>query len=298
MSKNKTAQINISSSYAEYINYLEIKNKADSTIADYSAKALKLINYVIQNDIDILTIEHIESYLAKNKKKNISNNTYAKFVNCSRIFLSFLYDRGYVDTDIAKKIETVKKIDSIERVVLFDNEIGRIVDYIKNRSYKIIENLRDLIVFYFGINCGLRRQEIINLNWNDLKTDEDCRPYINILESKGRKSRIVYLSDNLYDLIKNYRKAARKYTGALIRGDFGKRITKTSLQNILKRIYKESGVYKKNLNIHSLRHTYAERLRKNNTDIATISTLLGHSRLDTTMAYFHVNREDLRNAIL
>ena len=81
-------KINISSSYAEYKTHLEIKNKADSTIADYSAKALKLIKYIIQNEIDILTIEHIESYLAKNKKKNISNNTYAKFVFSIRICLN------------------------------------------------------------------------------------------------------------------------------------------------------------------------------------------------------------------
>jgi len=108
----------------------------------------------------------------------------------------------------------------------------------------------------------------------------------------------VYLSDNLYDFIKNYRKAIKKYTGAIVRGDYGKRLAKTSLQNIIRRIYRQSGIYKKNLNIHSLRHTYAERQRKKGTDIATISTLLGHSRLDTTMAYFHVNREDLKNAVL
>lgn len=168
----------------------------------------------------------------------------------------------------------------------------------KSRGSKEIENLRDLIVFYLGINCGLRRQEIINLNWNDLELDEGNNPFLKIIESKGRKSRIVYISGNLYDLIRSYRKASKRYTGALMRGNYGKRLSKTSLQNILKRVYKDSGVYKKGLNIHSLRHTYAERLRKNNTDIATISTLLGHSRLDTTMTYFHVNRENLIRAVL
>lgn len=293
-------KINISSSYAEYRNYLKIKNKADSTIADYSAKALKLINYLIRNDIDSckLNIKHIENYLAKNKIKTISNNTYAKFVNCTRLFLSFLHDRGYLETDIAKKIEPVKKIASIERVILFENEIKKIEDYIRRREYKEIYNLRDIIIFYLGINCGLRRQEIINLNCSDIELDEGNNPFLKVIESKGKKSRIVYISSSLFSLIKKYKRMSRKYKGALIRGNFGKRITKQSLQNILKRIYKESGVYKKGLNIHSLRHTYAERLRKNKTDVATISTLLGHSRLDTTMAYFHVNRQDLISAVL
>lgn len=293
-------RINISSAYTEYKNYLEIKNKSVATIKDYSAKALKLINYIIRNNINPykLDIKHIESYLAKNKKKSISNNTYAKFVNCTRLFLSFLHDRDYLKTDISKKIEPVKKIASIERVILFENEIKRIEDYISSRKFKDIYNLRDLIIFYLGVNCGLRRQEIINLNCSDIELDEENNPFLKVIESKGKKSRIVYISDSLFSLIKKYKKMSRKYKGALVRGNFGKRITKQSLQNILKRMYKQSRVYKKGLNIHSLRHTYAERLRKNKTDIATISTLLGHSRLDTTMAYFHVNRQDLIRAVL
>lgn len=296
----KITRINISSSFAEYKNYLEIKNKSEATIRDYLAIALKLINHLIKNDIDSykLDIEHIESYLAKNRNKNTSNNTYAKFVNITRIFLGFLYDREYLKNDVAKKIEPVKKVASIERVILFENEIRNIEYYINNRKFKEIENLRDLIIFYLGINCGLRRQEIINLNWNDIEIDEEGRQYLKILQSKGRKSRIVYISENLFELLKKYKKISRKYIGALVRGDYGRRIAKTSLQNIIKRIYRQSGVYKKNLNIHSLRHTYAERQRKKGTDIATISTLLGHSRLDTTMAYFHVNRQDLKNAVL
>jgi len=293
-------KMNISTSYAEYRDHLKIKNKADSTIADYSANALKLINYLIQNDIDPykLNIKHIEGYLSKSRKKRLSGNTYAKFVNCTRMFLGFLYDRGYIKEDIAKKIDPVKKVQTIERVILFKEEIKRVEDYIKNRKSREVYNLRDLIIFYLGINCGLRRQEIINLNWNDLELDEKGNPYIKIIKSKGKKSRIVYISYTLYDLIKGYRKRLRRYKGAMIRGNYGKRITKQSLQNITGRIYKRSGVYKKGLNIHSLRHTYAERQRKKGTDIATISTLLGHSRLDTTMAYFHVNRDDLISAVL
>jgi len=214
------------------------------------------------------------------------------------MFLGFLYDRGYIKDDITEKIEPVKKVQTIERVILFKKEINKIEDYIKNRDSKEIYNLRDLIIFYLGISCGLRRQEMINLNWNDIELDEKGNTYIKVIKSKGKKSRVVYISHNLYDLIKDYRKELRRYKGAVIRGNYGKRITKQSLQNTIKRIYKRSGVYKKGLNIHSLRHTYAERQRKRGTDIATISTLLGHSRLDTTMAYFHVDRDDLISAVL
>lgn len=63
-------------------------------------------------------------------------------------------------------------------------------------------------------------------------------------------------------------------------------------------MYKESGIYRKNLTIHSLRHTYAERLRRKGIDVATISKLMGHSSLETTAIYLHSNKEDFKRAVL
>ena len=69
-------------------------------------------------------------------------------------------------------------------------------------------------------------------------------------------------------------------------------------QDIVSRIFKESKTYRENLTIHSLRHTYAERLRRKGTDISTISKLLGHSSLETTAIYLHSNKEDFKRAVL
>ena len=157
------------------------------------------------------------------------------------------------------------------------------------------ENLRDKIIFSLGIDCGLRRQEFINLNWEDINLKENS---INIKNSKGKKNRIVYFNKKLRELLYLYRKLNGKYINALIRGAHGKRITKCSLQNIISRIFKESKTYRKNLTLHSLRHTYAERLRRKGIDLPTISKLLGHSRLDTTDIYLHVNKDDFKMAVL
>jgi len=168
--------------------------------------------------------------------------------------------------------------------------------YLSRRKEKYRnENLRDRIIISLGIDCGLRRQEFINLNWEDINFDENS---INIKNSKGRKNRIVYFNKELKELLCLYRKLSGKYISGLIRGAHGKRITKCSLQNIISRIFKESKTYRKNLTLHSLRHTYAERLRRKGVDLPTISKLLGHSRLDTTDIYLHVNKDDFKMAVL
>jgi site-specific recombinase XerD len=184
----------------------------------------------------------IDKYLSLVKSRNLSNNTYAKLVNCIKSFLKFLYGREYIGKDFSFLIKIPKKVASIKEY-LSDMDIENIRNYLSRRKEKYRnENLRDKIIFYLGVECGLRRQEFINLNWEDINFDEGS---INIKNSKGRKNRVIYFNSNLRELLSLYRKISGKYVSALIRGAHGKRITKCSLQNIISRIFKESKTYRK-----------------------------------------------------
>ena len=63
-------------------------------------------------------------------------------------------------------------------------------------------------------------------------------------------------------------------------------------------MYEGSGIYRQGLTIHTLRHTYAENLRKKKVDLKVIKTLLGHSSLATTDRYLHVSSADLKQAAI
>lgn len=237
----------------EYSTHLRSQNKADSTVKDYLGAAGKFILYMGKNKIEFesLTMSNIDNYLSFIGSRNISNNTYVKILNCVRSFLKFLYGRNYIDKDLASFIKVPPKIKPIKEE-LSDFDIKKIRNYLEGRkeNYKN-ENLRDLIIFSLGIDCGLRRQEFINLNWEDINFKEKS---ISIKNSKGGKNRVVYFNSNLGELMHSYRKSSGKYINALIRGAHGKRLTKCSLQNIISRIFKESKTYRKNLTLHSLRH--------------------------------------------
>jgi len=281
----------------EYTIHLRSQNKADSTIKDYLNISVKFTSYLRKNrfNLESLNMSNIDKYLSLIRSKNISNNTYAKIVNCIRSFLRFLSSRDYIVKDFSSFINIPKKVTAIKEY-LSDMDIENIRNYLSKRKEKYRnENLRDSIIFSLGIDCGLRRQEFINLNWEDINFDENS---INIKNSKGRKNRVVYFNEDLRELLYLYRKLNGKYISALIRGSHGKRIKKCSLQNIISRIFKKSKTYRKNLTLHSLRHTYAERLRRKGIDLPTISKLLGHSRLDTTDIYLHVNKDDFKMAVL
>ncbi|GAI19317.1 unnamed protein product [marine sediment metagenome] len=192
-------------------------------------------------------------------------------------------------------LKTPKKVDK-KREVLTDDQIKKVENYLENRTEKYkYENLRDKIIFYLGIKCGLRKLEMIKLNWENINLDE-C--IIKIINSKGGKDRVVYFNGDLKELLENYRRLKGKYIGAVIRGKNGKRICSNTLQKSTRRLYRECGIYRSGLTIHSLRHTYAESLRKNKIDLPTIQTLLGHKSLETTAKYLHVTKDDLKKAIL
>lgn len=230
----------------EYIISLKSQNKADTTISDYAKTFKKFIKFMEEQGIDLkmITIKEIEEYLFKCNNSGISINTYIKLVNCLKGCLRFLYSRGYIIRDFAALIKTPAKVEPV-KAILSDMDIKKIESYLVSRkqNYKN-ENLRDGLIFYLGVDCGLRRQEIINLKWQDINFS-DCS--IDIKKSKGGKSRVVYFNDRLKGLLLAYRQATGKYIGAAVRGMHQKRITKCALQNIITRIYRETGLKKEAL---------------------------------------------------
>jgi len=99
---------------------------------------------------------------------------------------------------------------------------------------------------------------MIKLNWEDINFEDHK---IKILCSKGNKDRVVYFNGELKEIFTKCRKNTEAYKGAVVRGTFGKRISSCSLQRIVQRIYKESGVYRDGLTIHSLSYPNLNKIQ-------------------------------------
>lgn len=299
---------NISESAGDYTDYESIKlqyenklkaaGKAKITIKNYMVEVGKFLIFLQEgnHDLEILNSQILDNYLSKAKsERGLSRNPYSKLVVIIRGFLHFLYKSRIVQVDLADDLATPKKVRA-EREYLSESDIQMVEEYLNSKSenYKG-ENQRDIIIFYLGVYCGLRKSEIINLKWQDIDFNE-CK--IKILNSKGGKDRIVYFNGKLKGVLLKYRKTTKNYDGAVVHGNFGRRITSTALFNIVSKIFMQSGIYRKGLTIHSLRHSYAESLRKKKVDMNTIKALLGHSSLETTEAYLHTSPSDLKSAIM
>lgn len=152
-------------------------------------------------------------------------------------------------------------------------------------------NLKHRAMLSLIYACGLRRSEVINLRINDINSS---RGLVSIRQSKGKKDRLVPVSEKIIEILREYFKAYRP-TNYLFEGQgHGSQYGATSLESVLKAACKKAGI-KKPVTLHWLRHSYATHLLEAGTDIRYIQVLLGHSSSKTTEIYTHVSMGSLKN---
>jgi integrase/recombinase XerD len=164
--------------------------------------------------------------------------------------------------------------------VFSKDEVSRILNSVRNPKHKLL-----LWVIY---SCGLRRSEVTNIKIHDLDRE---RGILHIREGKGRIDRIVPVSGKVWEKIDEYviSYRPREY---LFEGQTGGRYSSESVYRVFKDALLKAGI-KKDVGVHSLRHSYATHLHESGLDIRYIQELLGHKSSRTTEIYTHVSRRNL-----
>ena len=155
---------------------------------------------------------------------------------------------------------------------------------------------RDFCILTIFLNCGLRISELANLDVQDIREDS-----LRVL-GKGNKERIVYINDACADAISDYlliRKSVPvNKERALFLSSRRKRISTSTIHNLVKKHLLAAGLDSTKYSSHKLRHTAATLMLKSGVDVRTLQELLGHEHLNTTQIYTHVENSSLRDAAM
>jgi site-specific recombinase XerD len=144
--------------------------------------------------------------------------------------------------------------------------------------------LKHRIVLTLIYSAGLRSQEAINLKLSDINFE---RKTIHIRQSKYKKDRIVPLSDYIAKGLIKYISAEHPHIWLFNGKEPDGRYSVKGLSWIIRENLKKTDI-KKDVSLHSLRHSYATHLLEDGVNIVTIKELLGHAHITTTMIYLHV----------
>jgi integrase/recombinase XerD len=160
--------------------------------------------------------------------------------------------------------------------VLNTEEIKHILAVTTNIKHKAI-----LMLIY---SAGLRISEAINLKIKDIDSQ---RMQIKVEQSKGKKDRYTLLSMKALTILRDYFRQYRPKEWLFEGIEGGNQYSVRSIQQIFKESVLRAGI-KKDVSVHTLRHSFATHLLENGTDIRYIQSLLGHESSKTTEIYTHI----------
>lgn len=285
-----------------FLKYLVIeKDSSPHTVVKYKADLTKLSSYIknncgIQNP-DMISICHLRQYLEYIKdSSNLSPTTVANKIAVIKSFFKYLHEQGIVSTNPANLIKMPRRNKKIPKF-LNDIELAKLLSAPnrakKKRTKKFI--LRDKLILNLLAFTGLRKSELLNLNWEDINLGSK---YLIVRNGKNKTDRIIPLHENVYNLLEKYLSGRLPLNcNALIIGERGRRLGINSLELIFKKYIKLSGLSGKGYSIHSLRHTFATRLLNKNVSLFRIKNLLGHKSIESTEIYLHTTGKDLADSI-
>lgn len=149
--------------------------------------------------------------------------------------------------------------------------------------------------------CGLRLSESLALQISDI---DATRRMIHVHRGKGAKDRFVPLPENTLYLLRRYWATHRNpvliFPALGRNGQKGATAKKpmaiTSVQGAFRRARYAAGINKRRVTVHTLRHCYATHLLEEGVNPRVVQKYMGHSSLETTMAYFHLTQKGLESA--
>lgn len=234
--------------------------------------------------IDKITENDLFVYLAKYKKERGVSNAYLD--NIRLVFSSFfgwLNAKGYISKNPTMGLEPIKVEKRIKKP-LSDEELEKL--------RRTCEQERDLALLEFLYSTGVRVSELVALNRQDI----DFYGKNVIVYGKGSKERETYLTATSCMHLKAYLDSRQDANEALFVSNKKpyERLTVAGVEGILKKLGKSAGVEK--VHPHRFRRTMATNALKKGMPLEEVKELLGHTKLDTTMIYCTVNKENVKHS--
>jgi len=204
--------------------------------------------------------------------------------NATMTGVRFLFRVTLRRHDLAAEIYHLKEPQKVPMILNADET---------KRLLAMTGSLRDRLMLSLGYGAGLRSSEILRLK---VKHIDSAQMVIRVEQSKGRKDRLVMLSPDMLDLLREWWKARPKGRDAniplqerLLFPSFtpGRPMTTRNLARQYQRTVRAAGIAK-TVTVHTLRHSFATHLFDRGVDIRTIQALLGHDKLETTARYTRV----------
>ncbi|MCB1106735.1 MAG: tyrosine recombinase XerC [Chlamydiia bacterium] len=271
-----------------FIHHMEVVNNAsEHTLRNYRLD-LKAFGAFAKGEA--LSKRLIRNYLAHLQIKGVSKRTVLRHLSSIRSFCKYLLKERKIKENPAAEVGSPKLDKPIPKALSY-GEVEQLFHMPDTEEYL---GLRDRCIMELFYSSGLRISELAVLNRGDF----DLRARSLRVKGKGKKERIVPITQNVAQWIKRYLDDLRRYEEgkphtqkdheAIFLNKWGKRLTTRSIDRLFKKYLQKSGLAGR-ITPHTIRHTIATHWLEKGMDLKTIQVLLGHASLGTTTIYTRVS---------
>ncbi|MCB9034261.1 MAG: tyrosine-type recombinase/integrase [Chitinophagales bacterium] len=221
-------------------------------------------------------------------------------VSALKSYYKFALKKSWIKTNPALKITTPKVAERLPKYIeekninhLLDGELDdTIKTNVTDDEFLLLRNKLIVDVFYA---TGIRREELINLSWNDILQSNIT--YQLKITGKGNKQRLIPISNTLYQELLAYQQAQTNYYNStanyIFLTDKGSQMYPNFVYRLIKKYLSMCSTAEKK-SPHVLRHSFATHMSNHGAKLNDIKELMGHASLASTQVYTHNTIEQLK----
>jgi site-specific recombinase XerD len=221
----------------------------------------------------------------------LSKPTVARKLAAIRTFYRYMVERGELRQNPADLVSSPRRGRKLPRS-LSRGDVTTLLERIPGGTAL---QLRDRALFELAYSCGLRSEEIVNIDVDAVDFDSE---ELRVL-GKGSKTRVVPIGEPAQAALQRYLEGGRPVLAggeperALFLSKSGRRLSPSDIRRRLETWLRHAGLAN-GVSPHALRHSFATHLLEGGADLRAIQELLGHASVSTTQVYTWVESGRLR----
>lgn len=266
---------------------------ADNTVQAYRRDIRRFYDWAGDRKPQKLTVGDLSGYASWLHEKSLAPASLARHLIALKMFYRYLQLEAITLDNPAELLGSQKLWQRIPQVLPLETIERMLLQPLTNKYCK--KRDRALLELLYATGC--RASEISNLKLRDVRLDEGhC-----ICRGKGDKERVVPLGARAVDAVRTYLNEERptlvgpgeEPSPYLLLSRRGKRIRRERIWELVKSYALQAGAHP-DVSPHTLRHSFATHLLAGGADLRIVQEMLGHSSIQTTQIYTHVDQTRLK----
>ena len=272
------------------------KRLSMNTVSAYEIDLSQFIDYLKDEYPDVVEGSQITKVILQNyiqvMSQTLAVSSTKRKIAALKGFFNWMVDEelicGNPFGSIRLRMKEPKRLPNTMSLV----EIKRVLKAVYDEKNSSTDFLywRDIAILEVLFGTGIRVQELCDLKYSDYDSKNGSLRIV----GKGNKERHVFLADAcVFKALENYMRLVKKYrikNEYIFLSKYSTKLSTQAVRNLVKKYTKLAKINRK-ITPHAFRHSFASLLLAEGVDLKHIQEFLGHSSINTTQIYLHLDDE-------